>query len=43
MGYVVAVQSRPGTRVGLMVRGKALPAEIVSLPFVPARFRRAPK
>lgn len=43
MGYVAAVQSRPGTRVGLMVRGKALPAEIVSLPFVPARFRRAPK
>lgn len=43
MGYVAAVHARPGTRVGLVVRGKALPAEIVSLPFVPARFYRAPK
>lgn len=43
MGYVATVHSRPGTRVGLVVRGKTLPAEIVSLPFVPARFYRAPK
>ncbi len=43
MGYVAVVHARPGTRVGLLVRGKALPAEIVSLPFVPARFHRAPK
>jgi aminomethyltransferase len=43
MGYVAAMHARPGTRVGLVVRGKTLPAEIVSLPFVPARFHRAPK
>lgn len=43
MGYVAVTHARPGSRVGLVVRGKVLPAEIVSLPFVPARFHRAPK
>lgn len=40
MGYVAAVAAVPGTRVELVVRGKPLPAEIVALPFVPARFYR---
>lgn len=40
MGYVPASHAAPGTPVGLMVRGKLLPAKIVSLPFVPNRFVR---
>jgi aminomethyltransferase len=40
MGYVEARSSVPGTPVQLTVRGNALPAEIVKLPFVPNRFKR---
>jgi aminomethyltransferase len=40
MGYVETATSTPGTKVQLIVRDKALPAEIVKLPFVPARFKR---
>jgi aminomethyltransferase len=40
MGYVEAKSSVPGTPVQLVVRGNALPAEIVNLPFVPNRFKR---
>ena len=40
MGYVEAAQAAPETRVQLMVRGKALPAVVAPLPFVPARFYR---
>ncbi|WP_075217017.1 glycine cleavage system aminomethyltransferase GcvT [Mongoliimonas terrestris] len=40
MGYVAAPHAAPGTRIGLMVRGKLMPAEVVALPFVPARFYR---
>ena len=40
MGYVEAAQAAPGTKVELMVRGKALPGEVVALPFTPARFYR---
>lgn len=40
MGYVEAAQAAAGTKVELMVRGKALPAQIVALPFTPARFYR---
>lgn len=43
MGYVAADHAQPGTKVHLVVRGKPLPAEIVTLPFVPARFHRAAK
>ncbi len=43
MGYVAADHAQPGTKVHLVVRGKPLPAEIVTLPFVPARFHRASK
>ncbi len=40
MGYVDPAHAAPGTRVQLMVRGKALPALVASLPFTPARFYR---
>ncbi|MDP2698788.1 glycine cleavage system aminomethyltransferase GcvT [Thalassospira sp.] len=40
MGYVDIEFATPGTRVDLMVRGKARPAEIVALPFAPHRYYR---
>ncbi len=40
MGYVAAAQAAPGTKIDLMVRGKARPAEIAQLPFIPARYKR---
>jgi aminomethyltransferase len=42
MGYVAAGASAPGTPVSLSVRGKALPAAIATLPFVPHRYHRKP-
>lgn len=43
MGYVEAAFAAVGTELDLMVRGKALPAKVVALPFVPNRFFRAAK
>ena len=40
MGYVETQSSAPGTSVQLIVRGNAMPAQIVKLPFVPNRFKR---
>lgn len=40
MGYVLEEFSGVGTKLNLMVRGKALPATIVALPFVPNNFKR---
>jgi aminomethyltransferase len=40
MGYVETAYSQPGTPVQLIVRGQAMAAEIVKLPFVPNRFKR---
>ncbi|HWB46133.1 MAG TPA: glycine cleavage system aminomethyltransferase GcvT [Hyphomicrobiaceae bacterium] len=40
MGIVRADYAEPGTPVNLMVRGRALSAEIVPLPFVPHRYVR---
>ena len=40
MGYVQAQYAEPGTPVNLMVRGKALSATVVPLPFVPHRYVR---
>ncbi len=40
MGYVVAEFAAPGTRIGVMIREKRVPAEVVKLPFVPHRYRR---
>ncbi len=40
MGYVATEFSADGTEVALLVRGKALPARIVPMPFVPHRYAR---
>ncbi len=40
MGYVAAAHAQPGTRLHLIVRGKALEADVVQLPFVPQRYYR---
>jgi aminomethyltransferase len=40
MGYVETQSSVPGTKVSLLVRGNAMPAEVVKLPFIPNRFKR---
>jgi aminomethyltransferase len=40
MGYVRADLASPGTKLSLMVRGKALPATVVPLPFAPHRYVR---
>lgn len=42
MGYVEAASAEVGAAVQLMVRGKALPARIVPMPFVPQRYFRGP-
>ncbi len=41
MGYVDTANSAIGTKVHLMVRGNAMPASIVAMPFVPHRFHRS--
>jgi aminomethyltransferase len=41
MGYVKSEFSQPGTRLDLLVRGRAMPAEVVAMPFVPHRYKRA--
>jgi aminomethyltransferase len=40
MGYVAAAHAKAGTPVQLIVRGKALEAEVAALPFVPHRYKR---
>ncbi|MFV2092053.1 MAG: glycine cleavage system aminomethyltransferase GcvT [Hyphomicrobiales bacterium] len=40
MGYVEAAYSKTGTELGLVVRGKTLPATVADLPFVPHNFLR---
>lgn len=40
MGYVETAFAAPGTELSLIVRGKPLPARVVTLPFVPARYKR---
>lgn len=42
MGYVPPSHSKPGTPLQLLVRGKPLPASVVTLPFIANRFRRRP-
>ena len=39
-GYVDATYAKAGTPVKLIVRGKALEAEVATLPFVPAKYKR---
>jgi aminomethyltransferase len=43
MGYVESQFSAPGTRLDLLVRGKAMPADVVAMPFVPNRYKRPSK
>jgi aminomethyltransferase len=40
MGYVEMALSAPGTKLALNVRGKAMPATVSELPFVPHRYVR---
>ena len=40
MGYLAAGAAAPDSPVGLLVRGKSLPARVAALPFVPHRYRR---
>jgi aminomethyltransferase len=40
MGYVQSEFSQTGTKVELLVRGKALAGEVVPMPFVPHRYKR---
>jgi aminomethyltransferase len=40
MGYVAASHAKAGAPVKLIVRGKALDAEVAALPFVPHRYKR---
>jgi aminomethyltransferase len=41
MGYVESAFAAPGTKVDLIVRGKALPGRIASMPFVPHRYKKS--
>ncbi|MFP6773981.1 MAG: glycine cleavage system aminomethyltransferase GcvT [Alphaproteobacteria bacterium] len=40
MGYVQADHAETGTSLGLVVRGKTLPAKVAKMPFVPNRYFR---
>ncbi|MBT7641437.1 MAG: glycine cleavage system aminomethyltransferase GcvT [Rhodobiaceae bacterium] len=40
MGYVPAAFSLPDTQIHLIVRGKALPARVAAMPFVPQNYRK---
>jgi aminomethyltransferase len=40
MGYVETAFAADGTEIDLMVRGRALPARVAPMPFVPHRYKR---
>ncbi len=40
MGYVSSASAKPGTAVSLVVRGKPLPASVVTMPFIAHRYYR---
>jgi aminomethyltransferase len=40
MGYVATPHAVPDSPLGLVVRGKTLPAHVAKMPFVPARYHR---
>jgi aminomethyltransferase len=42
MGYVETAFATPGTKLAVDVRGRALPASVAELPFVPHRYHRKP-
>jgi len=41
MGYVETAFAADGTEIDLLVRGKAMPARVAPMPFVPHRYKRA--
>ena len=43
MGYVESQFSAPGTKLDLLVRGRAMSAKVVAMPFVPNRYKRPSK
>jgi aminomethyltransferase len=40
MGYVATAFAEPGTRIQAIVRGKPVPMEVSTMPFVPTRYYR---
>lgn len=40
MAYVQSAHAVPGTRLGALVRGKVVPMQVVTMPFVPTRYFR---
>ena len=40
MGYVPPAYAAPGTEIQLIVRGKAMPAQIAAMPFVPQNYKK---
>ena len=42
MGYVPPALSAPGTRIQVLVRGRAQAAEVTAMPFHPHRYFRKP-
>ncbi len=40
MGYIAEMFAEPGTEVDLLIRGKAMPATIIKLPFVQQNYKR---
>jgi len=40
MGYVASEHAAPGTKIDLIIRGKAHPAEVCALPFVQPNYKR---
>jgi aminomethyltransferase len=40
IAYVAAEQAQPGNRLNAIVRGKPVPMQVVTLPFVPHRYHR---
>lgn len=40
MGYIATEFAEPGTEVDLLIRGKAMPATIIKLPFVQQNYKR---
>jgi aminomethyltransferase len=43
MGYVPPALAAPGTKLQVSVRGRAQPAEVTAMPFVPHNYVRTPK
>jgi len=42
MGYAPPARAEPGAALSVVVRGRAQPAQVTTMPFVPHRYHRAP-